>query len=407
MIDLPSFGSFAFDAMLTIIAFAGWKHAWDLEKEINAQASTWEATAMALKKELHSRSRAAFTLIEMLIVVTIMMIMVAAAATMMKPASDARRIRESARALNVYLGSARNRAMETGRPCGVMLHRFNNTAAVMVAYQCEVPPCYAGDTQQSCAQIVATGLGTANVYLHDGQPSLSQYPDPATLPIGDSLPQRIIRIGDTIQFGYQGVVYTIVSSNGTTDTDGYLMPDATVLQVRHPTPEQPMPWDTVFYRDVPRTPTPDNPNPFVRVYVSTVPYRIYRAPVKGGATPLQLPAASVVDLKFSGTDAATFGSTGDVTILFSPSGSLQAFYYGSGIKLEATDAVYLLVGKNEKVANASGTTDATMNNMQDVNNMWVVVTPQNGSMTTANVSVKTATEDERSLARMGIAIGGK
>ena len=69
-------------------------------------------------------SSPAFTLIEMLVVVAIMMVLVAAAATRMRPASEARRIRESARALNVYLGSARNRAMETGRPCGVILHRF-------------------------------------------------------------------------------------------------------------------------------------------------------------------------------------------------------------------------------------------------------------------------------------------
>ena len=46
MIDLPSFGSFFVDATLLVIAAIGWKRSWDLEREANAQASTWEATAV-------------------------------------------------------------------------------------------------------------------------------------------------------------------------------------------------------------------------------------------------------------------------------------------------------------------------------------------------------------------------
>ena len=57
MIDLPSFSSFAVDAALLVIAAIGWKRSWDLEREANAQASTWKATAEALKAELQSRSR--------------------------------------------------------------------------------------------------------------------------------------------------------------------------------------------------------------------------------------------------------------------------------------------------------------------------------------------------------------
>ena len=67
----------------------------------------------------------AFTLIEMLIVITITMLLVAASLTTMRPALESRRTREAARAIEVYLSSARNRAMETGRPCGVMLYRFS------------------------------------------------------------------------------------------------------------------------------------------------------------------------------------------------------------------------------------------------------------------------------------------
>ncbi len=85
----------------------------------------------------------------MLVVVTIMMILVAVGASQMRPASELRRIREAARAINVYLSTARNRAMETGRPCGVIFHCFGPTVpCAMTADQCEVPPCYAGDTER-------------------------------------------------------------------------------------------------------------------------------------------------------------------------------------------------------------------------------------------------------------------
>jgi hypothetical protein len=57
VLDLPSFGSFFFDAALLIIAAAGWKRVWDLEREINAQSSTWKATAEALKEELQNKQR--------------------------------------------------------------------------------------------------------------------------------------------------------------------------------------------------------------------------------------------------------------------------------------------------------------------------------------------------------------
>ena len=107
---------------------------------------------------------AAFTVIEMLIVVSITVLLVAAAVTRMRPALESRRTREAARALYIYLGSARNRAMETGRPCGVMLRCFRNSAGtlvtppmVMMADQCEVPPCYCGDTEASTASVTYNG----------------------------------------------------------------------------------------------------------------------------------------------------------------------------------------------------------------------------------------------------------
>ena len=75
-----------------------------------------------------------------------MVIVMGLAATMMRPDLDGRRAREAARSVNVYLASARNRAMETGRDCGVILHRRSPRACLppLSIDQVEVPPTFAG-----------------------------------------------------------------------------------------------------------------------------------------------------------------------------------------------------------------------------------------------------------------------
>ena len=65
-------------------------------------------------------ARRGVTLIELLVVVSIMLIVTVIAVPAMKPALENRKIREAARAVNVYLGSARNHAIELGRPVGVL-----------------------------------------------------------------------------------------------------------------------------------------------------------------------------------------------------------------------------------------------------------------------------------------------
>jgi type II secretory pathway pseudopilin PulG len=328
----------------------------------------------------------------MLIVVSIMMILMAAGASVMRPAGDSRRIREAARAVNIYLSSARNRAMETGRPCGVMLRRFSDTVpCAMNMDQCEVPPCYCGDTEQSVATVRSAGIGTAT----------------ATLDNNDA-PINLLRQYDLIQFNGQGPHYTITNSNDV--STGYILytPGTTVLTLTYDSTQgQLVPWDTT-----PRT----------------VSYRIYRSPVKGAATPLQLPAATVVDLDASGVDppppqappapANRFSDTnGDVIILFSPNGSINCIYT-AGNQYFVTQPIFLLVGKRERMLNMfqpNNTDEQTMMNYQDLNNLWVVINPQTGLINSEPVAAPLASDDTlakaidtaRGLAREGLGMGGK
>ena len=94
--------------------------------------------------------RRGVTLIELLVVVSIMLMLAAYALPKLAPMARERKVREAARSVNVFLSRARSRAIETGRPCGVVFQRFNDTAgdplsnAATMLYQAEVPPPYAG-----------------------------------------------------------------------------------------------------------------------------------------------------------------------------------------------------------------------------------------------------------------------
>ena len=149
------------------------------------------------------------TLIELLVVVSIMLILTVIAVPMMKPAMESRQIREAARATNVYFGSARNHAMETGRPCGVCLERDPRfLGATTVLRQFEVPSPYAGEFQNSRIRLVPIpNTNKCSVsFLPTGQLNPALMTPPMILP------------GDSIQLNYQGHIWTVndISADGAT-----------------------------------------------------------------------------------------------------------------------------------------------------------------------------------------------
>ncbi len=102
-------------------------------------------------------SRRAMTLIELLVVLTIIMLLAAATIPRLKPEVERSRVREAARAIQLYLSSARNQAMATGRPCGVMIERLAaENGCSMHLVQVETPPLYSGDTDNATATVTST-----------------------------------------------------------------------------------------------------------------------------------------------------------------------------------------------------------------------------------------------------------
>jgi prepilin-type N-terminal cleavage/methylation domain-containing protein len=306
-------------------------------------------------------ARRGMTLIELVMVVSLLVLLAAIAIPSVQMAVEGRRVREAARAVNVYLGSARNRAMTTGRPVGVVLKRFENEGNVCFTLdQVETPPPYAGSTLLSRAQVrlLSASSGEAQFVTSDATPA----PDP--------LPPGVVHVGDRIRFNHQGHWYEITGPDA---GDGTLPDNTSTVQLARPAPV--LPWPT----------TGD--------WSESMPYEIQRQPGMPGATgfhaavakPLQLPLDAVIDLTFSGgaggiARAAFAGGTTPVVIMFSPNGGLGRLYYTGGSVL-ITEPLYLLIGKRERIP--ADIAEDGLSNLQDFENLWISISPRTGLVNTA------------------------
>jgi hypothetical protein len=156
-----------------------------------------------------------------------------------------------------------------------------------------------------------------------------------------------------------------------------------------------------------------------------VPFQITRQPdfspgtgtlaTQSAVAPLTLPPGTVIDLQSSGTNANVWFGTGQlnpVMLIFSPAGGVYGVYYNNSMN-QLIDPVYFLVGRRDRVFTLNMQSSYTVKfnsstglwtpqtpaagetapadglaNWQDLNNLWVSVTPQTGRITTVeNASV--------------------
>src|SRR4051794_27315626 len=89
------------------------------------------------------------TLLEILIVLTIMLMITGATLPVMLPALQNRRMREGSRLVSTFISGARSRAIEAGRPVGVMFERLNGLPMAAQVSYVEIPPPYNGDSLNS------------------------------------------------------------------------------------------------------------------------------------------------------------------------------------------------------------------------------------------------------------------
>jgi type II secretory pathway pseudopilin PulG len=348
------------------------------------------------------------SLVELLIVVTILLFAAAVFVPRLKPMMDHSKIREAARVIQLYLSTARNQAMSTGRSCGVMILPLpSDTGCSMTLSRVETPPPYGGTSQGAYARInldpkqpYIGNQANCDVALFTSQGK----PDPLIVQLHQ---------GDLIQIGYQG--YWLLVANPV--PVGAATFNAR-LDISHG--ESPA-WM--------RQPSVSGAPP---VYISG-PYKIIRVPTKSDAAPLQLPGGTCIDLNWCGFDPIVSGQQPTwqvqspaptppalptpIIVSFAADGRvdwISTSQYPAG--QPAISPVYFLVGTRKKVVDLPTTDPNT--NLNDFNSLWVSIDAATGLIlitdpaavgTDASVlmpSTNPSQPDSRYFARQALANGG-
>ena len=167
--------------------------------------------------------RRGMTLIELLVVLVIILLLAAATIPKIRPDIDRSRIRESARSLQLYLSTARNQALFTGRPCGVIIESAAHGNRLLDDGQ---PGRVAAALLRRFAFLAGHRIGHGCFADHrHGEHQLQS---------GHQYHPGFIKAGDQIQFGLQGPVYTITTP--TTATSGTLNQAGAVGPLDMPVP---------------------------------------------------------------------------------------------------------------------------------------------------------------------------
>jgi prepilin-type N-terminal cleavage/methylation domain-containing protein len=387
--------------------------------------------------------RRGVTLVELLIVVSIMIILAAIALPAMQTGMESRRTREAALAFHVYLGSAQVRAIETGRPVGVLLERSEiDPRASILVRQVEIPPPYAGDFDTAVTRVQDWTINPAT-----GLPIMPGYHVLRVAIRSNDLAPGLIQPGNTIQLNHQGPFYEIVYYGATdfplvdgyfdftvgtdAEPDGWIDSHVLTLRLEYSQVAN-LPWPRVTVANTPLYPTP-NPTSgtatpgglFTGEWSAALPFQIIRNPVPSSAGPLKLPRGMVIDLDDSGYDYgvpdliapyptmardefaardAVYGVPGakdlrPVLVMFGPDGSVEQVYhsYFVGAVLNyggryVHGTIFFMIGRASRTGDTNDTTYLTpspednLENWQDAKNLWLALNPQTGRVTVAEVN---------------------
>jgi len=391
------------------------------------------------------RSRRGFTLVELMLVILIMLAVTVITVATVAPSLRGRRLREAARQVNVFLNAARNRAIQSGRPWGVVIERQRGfPSAGVLLHLSHVPPLYGGNSQSAAMRLCTlsvdpqTGVATVGATVNSGQ-----------------LSPRLVRPGDVVYLNAHSQEYLVLSVNDS-DGDGYfdegnlvdsngdfwwdVPPQAggfpLVLQIGLRPGSSPtvLPWPVA------------DPSTASFPLSEAVRFLISMQPERSAVGSLQLPEGTCIDLggidalgsllATSGLDQGDLGTfrprpanpsgsppvpedVSPVVILFSPNGGVERVYcwWWDTITPTATwqgrpplGPVYLLIGQRDKVNRDITRPPGQQSNLEDLNSLWVVIQPTTGIVTTAQNSLMQNPYDvwnARRRAREQAGLGGR
>jgi hypothetical protein len=346
--------------------------------------------------------------------------------------------------VNVFLNAARNRAIQSGRPWGVVIERQRGfPSAGVLLHLSHVPPLYGGNSQSAAMRLCTlsvdpqTGVATVGATVKRGQIS-----------------PGLVRPGDVVYLNGHSQEYLVLSVNGS-DSDGYFddrklsedkegwlqaptqaggFPLVLQIGLRPGSSPTVLPWPVA------------DPSTASFPRSEAVRFLISMQPERSAAGSLQLPEGTCIDLggidalgsllATSGLDQGDLGTfrprpanpsgsppvpedVSPVVILFSPNGGVERVYcwWWDTITPTATwqgrpplGPVYLLIGQRDKVNRDITRPPGQQSNLEDLNSLWVVIQPTTGIVTTAQNSLMQNPYDvwnARRRAREQAGLGGR
>lgn len=349
--------------------------------------------------------RRGVTLIELLVVILILGLLTAIAIPVLSPTLRGRQLREAARIVNTFLNAARNRAIQTGRPAGVMFERVPGAGEFCITLaQCESPQPYAGDSVQSRIWI---DFSLSPPAMRIGVPGS---------PVADiGWMSGVVRPGDVLLLNHHRRAWPLGLGEPYTDANlnGYYDAGESYSDANGNSQFDPWTFAVPFGQAIPRFPA------------EGLPFQIIRQPVRSSKGSVTLPTSTVVDLNFSGDAAFSFhprrdtsasgaalldsylgdpvvpGDLAPVVLAFSPDGSVDRVYrrwYDASIPAQDWHGerplrpLHILVGERvavpiEPVLDADSAAEREAKhrqyNWRNPDALWITVNPQSGLITTA------------------------
>ena len=142
------------------------------------------------------RRRAAYTLVELLIVLAIMVLLAAVALPTVKDLLANQQIAKTARNISAFMDKARSRAIAEGQFVGIRLERLNTldpvsrAQSIRIRELTSVPP-YTGDASNAFAKLKSTNGSERNAFCDHCDPAFNS---PCLVPIGAFVSRHCSRL---------------------------------------------------------------------------------------------------------------------------------------------------------------------------------------------------------------------
>jgi prepilin-type N-terminal cleavage/methylation domain-containing protein len=365
------------------------------------------------------KSLRGYTLVELMVVMVIIVILIATALPLVRRVMDNDRVRESSRQLSAYINQAKTRAMQTGRPGGLILilqaplgadpgptnagpYTPSNPAQYVrqctQLYLAESPAPFSGST------IGARGRIRLSIDLPAVDQVYQFYP---LTPVTDPMTMVTTNQPDTNELIYirtlinEGEEFLVRFNNA----GSWFLCQRGKSSLAYPYNDP----NRLIYK---KTTSLGSPTPLPPGYGDTTPptsppggagnagyyYQIMRMPQPVG-DPLELSGGTCIDLTYSGTGPGGnefILASGSVAIMFTASGAVSGLHGDGSAAVSPSGTVHLLVGRSAKMnapqgpsvsdpPHPSGVTMFSLSesNVADATSLWVSIGRMNGSVTTS------------------------